>query len=364
MFFNKITKKQIEEELNKVIYPNFKKSIIEFGFVKDIQIKKDNVLISLEISSSLPQVSADLKRDIIDKLDKFNLKLQIDIKQPNIPSKENDKKEDILKDVKDFVVVSSGKGGVGKSTISTNVAIALAMQGHKVGLLDCDIYGPNIPRMVGIDKIELKTFNNKVVPFEAYGIKIMSMGCLIEDGQALIWRGAMIQKAIYQLLNDIAWGELDYLVIDMPPGTGDAQLTLAQLVNVSCGISVTTPQMVALDDAKRSLEMFKKLNIPLAGIVENMSGFICGSCGDKTDIFGKDNSEKIAKEYKTNVLGKIALDAKIVQMGDSGKPIVYESPEHIASQEFMSMASKIVEVIKKDRANGLIGNNKIKITKK
>jgi ATP-binding protein involved in chromosome partitioning len=370
MFFNKknkvtATKQKIKDELKNVIYPNFKKSIVAFGFVKNITLNKNSAIISLEISSALPNISATLKKDIIKNLDKFNLKLQIDISTPKPPQEQQTlQKENPLKDVKDFIMVSSGKGGVGKSTVSTNLAVALGMQGYRVGLLDCDIYGPNIPRMVGIENTTLKTFNSKVVPFETCGIKVMSMGFLIEEGQALIWRGAMIQKAINQLLHDISWGELDYLVIDMPPGTGDAQLTLAQLVNVSCGVSVTTPQQVALDDAKRSIEMFSKIKIPLAGIIENMSGFVCNSCGDKTDIFGKNNSDKIAKEYKTNILGKIALDIDIVQMGDNGKPIVFEKPEHNASKEFLKIASKITNFVKQARKNGLIDDNKIEITKK
>ncbi len=200
-------------------------------------------------------------------------------------------------------MVSSGKGGVGKSTTSVNLAVALAMQGKKVGLLDADIYGPNIPRMMGLDGKRPEIEGNKVIPLNAYGVEVMSMGSLMEDGQSLIWRGSMIMKAIEQFLRDILWSELDVLVIDMPPGTGDAQLTLAQSVPITAGITVTTPQKVSLDDSRRSLDMFKKLHIPTAGIVENMRWILSALAVRQSLIYLEwGTTEPVAKEYETTVL--------------------------------------------------------------
>ncbi len=207
--------------------------------------------------------------------------------------------------IKNFVMVSSGKGGVGKSTTSVNIAVALAMQGKKVGLFDADIYGPNIPRMMGVEGQKPEIQGNKVQPLKAYGVEMMSMGSLMEEGAALIWRGSMIMKAIEQFLRDILWSELDVLVIDMPPGTGDAQLSLAQSVPITAGITVTTPQEVSLDDSRRSLNMFQKTKYSNAGIIENMSGFICPSCDAESDIFGMGTTVPVAKEYDTEVIARI-----------------------------------------------------------
>jgi ATP-binding protein involved in chromosome partitioning len=226
----------IKEKLQNVKYPGFAKSIMDFGFVKDVELNDNDVVVHLEITSSASEVEQSLRQDIAKELEVLGLKdIQISIKKPSAPTQQSNSVsgKNIAPQVDNFVMVSSGKGGVGKSTTSVNLAIALAMQGKKVGLLDADIYGPNIPRMVGIDGQEPQLEGNKVIPFKAYGVEIMSMGSLVEEGQALMWRGAMIMKAITQLLQDIAWSKLDVLVIDMPPGTGDAQLTLAQSVPVA-----------------------------------------------------------------------------------------------------------------------------------
>ena len=283
------------------------------------------------------------------------------MKKPEAPQQQSNSMsgKNIAPQVDNFVMVSSGKGGVGKSTTSVNLAIALAMQGKKVGLLDADIYGPNIPRMVGIDGQEPQLEGNKVIPFKAYGIEIMSMGSLVEEGQALMWRGAMVMKAITQLLQDIAWSKLDVLVIDMPPGTGDAQLTLAQSVPVAAGVNVTTPQQVALDDSRRSLEMFKKLNIPVAGVIENMSGFICPKCQTESDIFGSGTCEDLAKEYGTQVLANIPIEPAIRESGDTGKPIVYFAPETTSAKRYMRAAEILWENIETSNKNGSVGNEAI-----
>ena len=339
----------IKKELEKVIYPGFSKSIVEFGFLKDVQIKDDtSCVVILDITSAAQDVEMKLRHEITACLSNIGLtSVEISMNKPEEPKQQSNSVSgsNIAPQIKNFVMVSSGKGGVGKSTTTVNLAIAAAMQGKRVGILDADIYGPNIPRMMGLQGQEVEVVGNKAKPFKAYGVDVMSMGSLMDEGQALIWRGAMIMKAIQQLLRDILWGELDILFIDMPPGTGDAQLTLAQSVPITCGINVTTPQHVALDDARRSLDMFKKLHIPIAGIVENMSGFICPSCETESDIFGKGTCEAIAKEYDTFVLGNLPIEPAIRLGGDNGKPIVFCEPNSVTAKRYMMAAEKLISFV-------------------
>ncbi|OUR71151.1 sodium:proton antiporter [Arcobacter sp. 31_11_sub10_T18] len=360
------TQADIKSALQEVLYPGFTKSIIDFGFVKNIEIVDEhNVSITLDITSSAGEVENQLRQEITACLKKIGMNtVAISVKKPKAPKQQSNSQsgKNIAPQIKNFVMVSSGKGGVGKSTTTVNLAVAAAMQGKRVGILDADIYGPNIPRMMGLDKKEVEVIGQKVKPFNAYGVDVMSMGSLMEDGQALIWRGAMIMKAIEQLLRDILWEELDILFIDMPPGTGDAQLTLAQSVPVAAGINVTTPQHVALDDSKRSLDMFKKLHIPIAGIIENMSGFVCPSCDTESDIFGKGTCDELAKEYGTSVLGHIPLEPAIREGGDEGKPIVYFHPESVTAKRYLKAAELLWEGIEKSHDEGSIDNTKIQPT--
>jgi len=360
------TQADIKSALQEVLYPGFTKSIIDFGFVKEIEIVNDqSVSISLDITSSAGEVENQLRQEITACLNKIGMtNVSIKVKKPQAAKQQSNSQsgKNIAPQIKNFVMVSSGKGGVGKSTTTVNLAVASAMQGKRVGILDADIYGPNIPRMMGLDKKEVEVIGQKVKPFNAYGVDVMSMGSLMEEGQALIWRGSMIMKAIEQLLRDILWEELDILFIDMPPGTGDAQLTLAQSVPVAAGINVTTPQHVALDDSRRSLDMFKKLHIPISGIIENMSGFVCPSCDTESDIFGKGTCDDLAKEYGTTVLGNIPIEPSIREGGDSGKPIVYFNPESISGKRYLKAAELLWEGIEKSHADGSISNEKIQPT--
>lgn len=335
----------IKKALQSVKYPGFSKSIIDFGFVKDIKLDANSCTILLDITSTAKEVEDELRREIPKALPSLNVNLVF-----NKPKEEQQRSnsvsgQNIAPQIKDIVMVSSGKGGVGKSTTTVNLAIAAAMQGKKVGILDADIYGPNIPRMMGVNGKEVEVIGNKAKPLNAYGVDIMSMGILMKEGEAVIWRGAMIMKAIQQLLRDILWEELDILFIDMPPGTGDAQLTLAQSVPVSAGINVTTPQHVALDDSRRSLDMFSKLHIPVAGIVENMSGFICPTCNTESDIFGTGTCDELAKQYNTQVLAHLPIEPAIRVGGDGGKPIVYFEPESISAKRYMMAASKLISML-------------------
>lgn len=352
----------IKKELANVKYPGFAKSIIDFGFVKDVQVNANNCLVSLDITSTAPEVEAQLRKEITACLSAFGMNLTLNFNKPQ-EAKQNSNTvsgKNIAPQIKKIVMVSSGKGGVGKSTTTVNLAVAAAMQGKKVGILDADIYGPNIPRMMGLQGKEVEVVGDKAKPLNAYGVDVMSMGMLMEEGQALIWRGAMIMKAIQQLLRDILWEELDILFIDMPPGTGDAQLTLAQSVPVSAGINVTTPQHVALDDSRRSLDMFKKLHIPVAGIVENMSGFICPSCNTESDIFGMGTCEALATQYDTQVLANLPIEPAIREGGDSGKPVVYFAPESISAKRYMIAADKLIAFL--DSVDDNISNSAIQPT--
>ena len=339
----------IKKELENVIYPGFSKSIVEFGFLKDVVLKDEfSCIVTLDITSTAQEIEAKLRQDITAKLSNIGLRIvEIVMSKPKeqVQHSNSQSGSNIAPQIKNFIMVSSGKGGVGKSTTTVNLAIAAAMQGKRVGILDADIYGPNIPRMMGLQGQEVEVVGNKAKPFKAYGVDVMSMGSLMEEGQALIWRGSMIMKAIQQLLRDILWEELDILFIDMPPGTGDAQLTLAQSVPVTCGINVTTPQHVALDDSRRSLNMFKKLHIPIAGIVENMSGFVCPSCETESDIFGKGTCDELAKEFDTFVLGNLPIEPAIRVGGDNGKPIVFCEPNSVSAKRYMMAASKLLAFV-------------------
>ncbi len=358
-----MTEENVKSALSKVLYPGFTKDIVTFGFVNNIIIDANDVTFSVDITSSAPEVAKQISDDANQELKAIGaINVTCNIKAPKMPRESSSHGKNIAPQIKNFLMVSSGKGGVGKSTTSVNIAIALAAQGKKVGLLDADIYGPNIPRMMGIDDLKPEVNGNKVLPIKAYGIEVMSMGSLMEPGQSLIWRGAMIMKAIEQFLRDILWSELDVLVIDMPPGTGDAQLTLAQSVPVTVGLTVTTPQGVSLDDSRRSLDMFKKLNIPIAGIIENMSGFIAPDTGVEYDIFGKGTSQPMADEFKTKIIAEIPIEPSIRIGGDEGKPITFINPSSESAKRYMAAAASIWADIEEINANGGVDNAAVQPT--
>lgn len=252
-----------------------------------------------------------------------------------------------MKDVKHIIAVASGKGGVGKSTTSVNLALALAKQGAKVGMVDADVYGPSLPMMLGVsDGTRPEVFEQKFfVPVEAQGIKSMSMGYLATEQTPMVWRGPMASGALLQILTQTLWGELDYLVVDMPPGTGDIQLTLAQKAQLSGAVIVTTPQDIALLDARKAIEMFRKVNIPILGIVENMAVHSCSQCGHQEHIFGEGGGERVAAEYGTEVLGALPLSLDIREQADSGKPSVMSDPNGTAATAYGQIASKVAAIL-------------------
>lgn len=338
---------KIKTKLASVKYPGFDKDIISYGFLKDISQEGEIIKIIIDIPSANPEVKEALNRAVVDALIDTGAKLDIQITQPSPkeakPSHIGNK--NIAPQIKHFVMVSSGKGGVGKSTATLNLAISLAKMGKSVGLLDADVYGPNIPRMLGLQGKRPEIIGDKLQPVLSHGVFMMSMGLLIEEGQGLMWRGAMIMKTIEQLLVDVQWPALDILLLDMPPGTGDAQITLAQSVPVSAGVCVSTPQIVSIDDSKRSLDMFEKLHIPVAGIIENMSGFLCPDNGKEYPIFGKGLAAPMAKLYKTQLLAQIPLELDIREGGDSGKPVSFYKPQSVGAQRYAQAAQKLDEFL-------------------
>jgi ATP-binding protein involved in chromosome partitioning len=253
-------------------------------------------------------------------------------------------KEDILPGVKNTIAVASGKGGVGKSTVAVNLAVALAMDGAKVGLLDADVYGPSAPMMFGIHE-RPKVIENKLQPLERYGVKVMSIGFLVDPMEAVIWRGPMASGAVKQFMSDVNWGDLDYLVFDLPPGTGDIVLTLVQTIPLTGAVIVTTPQDVALADVRKGLMMFNKVNVPLLGIIENMSYFVCSHCGQRENIFDNGGGKRTAEELSVPFLGEIPIDTNIRIGGDNGEPIVFGKPESPQAVVFRETARKLAAQI-------------------
>ena len=243
------------------------------------------------------------------------------------------------------IPIASGKGGVGKSTVSTNLAITLSQSGNRVGLMDSDIYGPSIHIMMGVEERPMVDEAQKILPIEKFGIKLMSMGFLIDSDAPLIWRGPLVMKAVEQFLRDVVWGELDYLVIDLPPGTGDAQLTLVQKTPLTGAIIVTTPQEVALVDARRALKMFNKVKTPVLGLVENMSYFICPHCGEQTHIFGKDGGSQAARDLEVNLLGKVPIESQVTEAGDEGIPIVIRDKESASAKAFFDISGNVIKTM-------------------
>lgn len=249
-------------------------------------------------------------------------------------------KDALIPGVRSVIAISSGKGGVGKTTVAVNLAVALAQSGARVGLMDADVYGPNVPMMVGAHRPPEQQ-DGKIKPAEGHGIKVISMGFFVPEETAVVWRGPMIHTAIQQFFRDVLWGELDYLLIDLPPGTGDAQLTISQLVPLCGSVTVTTPQEVALHDVRKGLMMFQKVNVPLLGIIENMSYFICGHCGERSDIFSYGGGERAAEKFGIPFLGRIPIDPAIRQGGDTGTPIVIAEPSSPQAAAFRDIAAAL-----------------------
>jgi ATP-binding protein involved in chromosome partitioning len=345
-----LTEEKVLEALRGVKFPGLSRDIVSFGFIKDLTVGGGNVSFRLEIITESPRAAEEIKRDATEKLRSLPgvsaVTIRLDVQQPGpmpprgaagVPPAS----PSILQDVRFKIAVASGKGGVGKSTVAANLALALQRLGHGVGLMDSDIYGPSQQMMMGIDEKPFVNPENQIVPIERYGVKVMSLGFLTDVDQPVIWRGPMVMKAVEQFLQDVAWGRLDYLIIDLPPGTGDAQLTLTQKIHLSGAVIVTTPQDVSLIDARKGLAMFQKVNVPVLGIIENMSYFICPQCGHREEIFKHGGGKKTAELLKVPFLGEIPLDPKVTLGGDSGRPIVAGDPDGSVTRAYLSIAETI-----------------------
>jgi ATP-binding protein involved in chromosome partitioning len=346
-----MTENDIIKALSTVEEPDLRKDIITLNMVKDIQINGDAVSFTVVLTTPACPLKDKIKNDCIKAIYLINAKAEVTVNfTSNTTSLRTDKK-DILKGVKNIIAVVSGKGGVGKSTVASNLALAIAESGAKVGLMDADIYGPSIHIMFGVrgERPVMRDVEGKgkIVPIERYGLKLMSIGLLVDEKQAVVWRGPMVSSAIKQFVSDVDWGELDYLIIDMPPGTGDIHLTIVQTVPVTGVIVVTTPQLVALADAKKGIAMFNQqgLKVPVIGLVENMSYFTPTELpGNKYYIFGKEGGKKLADEFDIPFLGEIPLVQSIREGGDIGVPVMI-GDDQISRNAFMEFSDNAVRGI-------------------
>jgi ATP-binding protein involved in chromosome partitioning len=318
-------REQVLTALSKVVDPELKRDIVSAGMVKDVHVDGGIVKFTLELTTPacpLREYLITAAKQAVEALEWVE-KVEVDV-TARVPQHVRSKASMPL--VKNIIAVGSGKGGVGKTTIAVNVAVALSQMGAKVGLLDGDIYGPNVPRMLGVQG-QPKIVSGKLIPLSSWGIKVMSIGFFIDPDTPVIWRGPMLHKAVEQLLYDVEWGELDYLFVDLPPGTGDVQISLSQLIELSGAIIVTTPQDVALYDALKSVSMFEKTKTPILGIVENMSYFICPNCGHRTELFPRKSVEDECAKRKIRYLGSIPFSPELSLNSDIGKPIVVTEPQ-------------------------------------
>jgi ATP-binding protein involved in chromosome partitioning len=333
------TEEQIIEAIRPVQDPDLGRSLVELNMVKGVEIDGSRIKINVELTTPACPLRGKIEDDVraaaaaVPGVEDVAVAFTSRVR----PSGKGMPDKTPLTGVKNVIAVASGKGGVGKSTVAVNLAASLARDGASVGLLDADVYGPSIPLMMGTSAKPIMQ-NNKIVPLEAFGVKIMSIGFLLDADRALIWRGPLVAQLINQFLNEVAWGELDYLVIDLPPGTGDVQLTLVQKIPLSGAVIVTTPQDVALADAIKGIQMFQEVKTPILGIIENMSFFICPSCGEQTEIFGFGGGERTAERYNVPLLGRIPLDTAVRQGGDIGHPITVSEPESPPGEAFRDAA--------------------------
>jgi len=334
-----ITRDAVLTALGTVEEPELHQDLVTLNMIHNLEIEDHSVKFDIVLTTpACPlkgKIEADARRAVLGIPGVKNVIVKLDA---NVPM--DGRSRGLMQlPVRNAVAVASGKGGVGKSTVAVNLAVSLAQSGAKVGLLDADIYGPNVPTMMGVDHLPPMR-SEKMIPAQTYGVKMMSIGFLVPPGRALIWRGPMLHSAIRQFLSDVDWGELDYLIIDLPPGTGDAQLSLAQSLPLSGGVIVTLPQEVSLEDASRGLQMFRELNVPILGVVENMS-FLEMPDGTRVDVFGQGGGEKLAKQSQTEFLGAIPMDPAVRIGGDAGKPIVISKPESAAAKALRSIAEQL-----------------------
>jgi ATP-binding protein involved in chromosome partitioning len=340
-----LTREHVLDALRTVQDPDLHKDIVALDFVKEIKIEGGEVDFTIELTTPACPVRDEMKAEAERKVAALpgvtaararmtaNVRARGGFGRQEVPG------------IRNILAVGAGKGGVGKSTTSVNLALALQRTGARVGLMDADVYGPNIPQMLGVTVQPEVTEDRKMVPPEAHGIKVMSMGMLVPPDQPVIWRGPMLHGAVQQFMRDVHWGELDYLVVDLPPGTGDVSLSMAQSVPVAGAVVVTTPQGVSVSDVRKAVMMFRQLNIPVLGVVENMSYFVCGHCGERTEIFGHGGGQAMAQDLNITFLGEVPIDVRVRQGGDEGRPIVAEAPDAPAAKGFLEVAGRVAAQI-------------------
>jgi ATP-binding protein involved in chromosome partitioning len=351
-----LTEEAVFAALKSVQDPDLKRDIVSLGFVKDVKIDGDQVSLKIELTTPACPVRDLLKSEAEGALFAAGF-TKSDIEMTARVRQASDNAE-LVPGVKNIVAIASGKGGVGKSTVSVNLAVALAQEGASVGLLDADVYGPSVPLMMGCDDEKPWTENAKIIPIKRHGISMMSLGFLLEDGQAVLWRGPMVAGTVKQLLADVAWGDLDYLLVDLPPGTGDAPMSLAQLVPLTGVVIVATPQDVAANIAMKSVLLFQRLDVPIIGVVENMSDFVCPSCGNSTKIFHGRDGHDLAMSIGVPLLGSIPLDPAISESGDDGSPSILAHPNLAQARRFREIAGELAREISKHAyaEKGLVRN--------
>ena len=336
-----VMENKIREILLSLRHPNYEKCLLKERNIKSVSVHEDKLEISIELHFPISLLKDEFKSLMSDALhDLTNLPIHINLNQ-KIKSHQAQKGISLIKGVKNVIAVASGKGGVGKSSTAVNLALALMNEGSKVGILDADIYGPSQPQMLGINKKPESKDGKSMEPLIAHGLQVMSIGFLVDQETPMVWRGPMVTGTLEQLLKETNWDDLDYLIIYLPPGTGDIQLTLAQKIPVTGAIIVTTPQDIALLDARRGLKMFEKVNIPIIGIVENMSTHICSNCGHEEHIFGEGGGNKMSIDYNTMMLGNLPLDISIREQLDNGIPSVAADPKSKISKIYQSIAQKV-----------------------
>lgn len=341
-----ITEVQVLDALRGVMDPELGKDLVTLNMIKDVKVQGTKVSFRLMLTTMACPLKKELETNSISAVKavpgvtEVSIETGAEVSQAKkMPEKQQ------IPGVKNTIAVASGKGGVGKSTVSVNLAIALAKSGAKVGLLDTDIYGPSLPLMMGIHEPLQATPEEKLVPLSKYGIKVVSVGFMLDEETPLIWRGPLVMQLIKQFLMGVEWGDLDYLVIDLPPGTGDVQLTLVQTIPLTGSVIVTTPQDVALIDARRAIKMFKEVKVPVLGIIENMSFFVCPHCNGTSEIFSHGGGEKTSERYQVPLLGKIPIDIAIREGGDMGMPIVQANPASVHSQAFITISEAVASRI-------------------
>jgi ATP-binding protein involved in chromosome partitioning len=334
----------VREALRGVKYPGFSRDIISFGLLREASVTSEGIAVQLVLSTSDPAVAKKIHADAVAVLQALpgagRVNVAIDVQAPAASNGASGPAR--LEGVRHVIAVASGKGGVGKSTVAANLALALARSGARTGLCDCDIYGPSIALMFGGAREPLMADDeNRILPVERYGVALMSMGFLLDDGSPAVLRGPLVTRYTQQFLRQVAWKDLDYLILDLPPGTGDIQLTIVQTVALSGVVIVTTPQEVALIDARKAMTMFAKTNAPVLGIVENMSYFLCPGDGKRYDIFGSGGGAREAAKLKVPLLGEVPIEPFVRESGDIGRPVVDAHPESAAAREFQEIAKKV-----------------------